>query len=298
MSPFLRWVWVRRIRQTVFTPAPTHAHAPHDHIHTQVHGVFSWPKQPVRVDPSTLLLSLSLSTFHHTHIYVFYLTLVSSLHNKHNPSQPRVCESFRSFICNKISLCLFMINNRCQYEQGIVSPRLTKDFDQDPFSSTMSHQLPQGSKVPESVSWGGVYCVSLTQTLKLFLKRRFMFTISRFGVGTCGDINGFFCFYEEIKWPRGTGTNLKIDLPKSKWQIFLFIIKTMRWEVKKRLIYDCRCDERLKGKVEESTRLTYTGWIGELEHLQIETRWIDEMFTSVMGEYVKYCCLLWIDKVR
>jgi hypothetical protein len=60
----------------------------------------------------------------------------------------------------------------------------------------------------------------------------------------------------------------------------------MKREVETRPIYECRCDERLKSKVEESTRLVYTGWIGELEHLKIETRLIDEMFPSVMGEYV------------
>ena len=49
---------------------------------------------------------------------------------------------------------------------------------------------------------------------------------------------------------------------------------------------ECRSDERLKTKVEESTRLTYTGLIGELEHLKIKTRLIDEMFASVMGGYV------------
>jgi hypothetical protein len=47
-----------------------------------------------------------------------------------------------------------------------------------------------------------------------------------------------------------------------------------------------RCDERLKTKGEESARLTYTGFLGELEHLKIETRLIDEMFPSVMGECV------------
>ena len=35
-------------------------------------------------------------------------------------------------------------------------------------------------------------------------------------------------------------------------------------------IYQCRCDERLKTKDEESTRLTHTGLIGELEHLKIK----------------------------
>jgi hypothetical protein len=36
--------------------------------------------------------------------------------------------------------------------------------------------------------------------------------------------------------------------------------------------------------------LTYTGLFGELEHIQIETRLIDEMFTGVMGEYVFLKC--------
>jgi hypothetical protein len=35
-----------------------------------------------------------------------------------------------------------------------------------------------------------------------------------------------------------------------------------------------------------STRLTYTGLLGGLEHLKIGTRLIDEMFASVMGDYV------------
>jgi hypothetical protein len=48
----------------------------------------------------------------------------------------------------------------------------------------------------------------------------------------------------------------------------------------------CRCDERLKTKGEESTRLGYTGSLGELEHLKIKTRLIDERFPCVMGEYV------------
>jgi hypothetical protein len=51
-------------------------------------------------------------------------------------------------------------------------------------------------------------------------------------------------------------------------------------------MYECRCDERLKTKTEESTRLTYTGLFGELEHLKRKTRLIDEMFVCVMGENV------------
>ncbi len=46
-------------------------------------------------------------------------------------------------------------------------------------------------------------------------------------------------------------------------------------------LYEYRCDERLKDKAEGSTLLTYTGLHGGLEHLQIETRLIDERFASV-----------------
>ena len=52
------------------------------------------------------------------------------------------------------------------------------------------------------------------------------------------------------------------------------------------LIYECRCNARLKGKGEGSTRLTYTGLRGGLEHLKIETRLINERFASAMGECV------------
>ena len=51
-------------------------------------------------------------------------------------------------------------------------------------------------------------------------------------------------------------------------------------------IHECRCDERLKPKGEETTSLEYTGFLGELEHPKIKTRLVDEMFASVMGEYV------------
>jgi hypothetical protein len=57
-------------------------------------------------------------------------------------------------------------------------------------------------------------------------------------------------------------------------------------ELKTKPMYECRCDERLKTQVEESTLLPYTGLLGELEHLKIKTRLTDEMFPSVMGEYV------------
>jgi hypothetical protein len=62
--------------------------------------------------------------------------------------------------------------------------------------------------------------------------------------------------------------------------------ESRKQELKTRPIYECRCDERLKTKSEKSTRLGYTGLLVELEHLRIKTRLIDEMFASVMGEYV------------
>jgi hypothetical protein len=46
-----------------------------------------------------------------------------------------------------------------------------------------------------------------------------------------------------------------------------------------RPIYECWYDERLNTtKVEESTFLTHTGLVRELEHLKIKTRLIDEKF--------------------
>ncbi len=47
------------------------------------------------------------------------------------------------------------------------------------------------------------------------------------------------------------------------------------------------CDERLKAKAERSTHLVYTGLCGELEHLKIETRFIDERFCVVC---ILLCC--------
>ena len=44
-------------------------------------------------------------------------------------------------------------------------------------------------------------------------------------------------------------------------------------ELNRRPIYEYRCDERLQVEVEGSTWLTYTGWLGGLEQLKIETRW-------------------------
>ncbi len=70
-----------------------------------------------------------------------------------------------------------------------------------------------------------------------------------------------------------------------KKQIFLYD-KSIKPETKTRPINVCRCDERLKTKTEESTHHTYTGLNGEVEHLKIKTRLINEKFASVMGEHL------------
>ncbi len=64
--------------------------------------------------------------------------------------------------------------------------------------------------------------------------------------------------------------------------------ETIKRDLNRRLIYECRCGERQKAKTEGSTRLTYTGFHGGLEHLkiEIETRLMDERFPSVMGDGV------------
>ena len=62
--------------------------------------------------------------------------------------------------------------------------------------------------------------------------------------------------------------------------------ESLNRELKTKPINECRCDERLQNKVEESTRLGCPRLVAELEHLKIKTRLIDEMFASEMGEYV------------
>jgi hypothetical protein len=58
-------------------------------------------------------------------------------------------------------------------------------------------------------------------------------------------------------------------------------------DLKKRRIYECRCDARRKAKVKRSTLLAYTVLSGGPEHPKIEMRLIVEKFAaSVMGECV------------
>ena len=75
-------------------------------------------------------------------------------------------------------------------------------------------------------------------------------------------------------------------LPRSSHGPLVVYYEAIKRALNRRLIHECRCGERLNAKAERSTRLTYTGLRGGLEHQKKETRIIDERFESVMGEYV------------
>jgi hypothetical protein len=77
---------------------------------------------------------------------------------------------------------------------------------------------------------------------------------------------------------------LEIRLHTPLEQVFFVYYESIKRELKRRLIYEYRCDERRKTKTEESTRLTDTGLVVELEHIKIKTRLIDEKFASVRDE--------------
>ena len=67
--------------------------------------------------------------------------------------------------------------------------------------------------------------------------------------------------------------------------VFVYYEETKR-ELKRILIYECRCNERLKAKAEGSIRLAYTELRGGLEHLKMKTRLRGEKFDSVKGACV------------
>ncbi len=71
-------------------------------------------------------------------------------------------------------------------------------------------------------------------------------------------------FAADIKKGENRGTKMSIKL---SWVYY----ESRNREIWTRPIYEFRYDERLKTKSEKSTRLAYTGLLGELEHLKIET---------------------------
>ncbi len=64
--------------------------------------------------------------------------------------------------------------------------------------------------------------------------------------------------------------------------MFIVYYESRKRELKTRPIYECRCDERLKTKVEKSTVLVYTGFLGELEHLKMTTRLVNEILLFII----------------
>ncbi len=64
--------------------------------------------------------------------------------------------------------------------------------------------------------------------------------------------------------------------------VYVFVdYESKKREIKRRLIYEYRYDERLKTKKEESTRLSDTGLVVELEQLKTKTRLIDEITENI-----------------
>ncbi len=74
----------------------------------------------------------------------------------------------------------------------------------------------------------------------------------------------------EIHWShdrfnQSLGVEIVITIKKT-----VVYYKSIKRELHRRPIYDCRCDKRLKTNDEGSTRLTYTGLIGGLENRKDE----------------------------
>ena len=87
---------------------------------------------------------------------------------------------------------------------------------------------------------------------------------------------------------RGSGGLVVSHVGRRLLHVFPSVVyyESIKREIQIRPIYECRYDERLKTKVKEFTCLTYTGLIGGLEHLKIETRLINEKIANALCEYV------------
>ena len=72
-------------------------------------------------------------------------------------------------------------------------------------------------------------------------------------------------------------------LAENKLHQYTVYYESLKRDLKTKPINECRYDERLQTRVEESTRLVCPRLVEELEHLKIETRLIDEMFCECDG---------------
>ena len=68
--------------------------------------------------------------------------------------------------------------------------------------------------------------------------------------------------------------------------LYFYYEELIKRDLKRIHMSGCRCNERLKAKIDGSMHLAYTGLHGELEHLMIETRLTGESFECVMRECV------------
>ena len=84
--------------------------------------------------------------------------------------------------------------------------------------------------------------------------------------------------------PHHNGSLLSVGAGRCRDRVVVVYYESIKREVKTKPRYECRYDEELKTRVEESTLLVCTQLVGELEHLKTETRLTDEMFASEMGE--------------
>ena len=72
-----------------------------------------------------------------------------------------------------------------------------------------------------------------------------------------------------------------LNFPYLKYGVVYY--ETIQRELNRRLKYECRCDGSSKVKTGESTRPSYTGLCGGLEHLKIETRlWLKDCNLYIM----------------
>ena len=97
---------------------------------------------------------------------------------------------------------------------------------------------------------------------------------------------GFSVFDSRVSFPSLSWKGRTVRENRTKEKGIYYYYQVIKRELNRRPTYEYRCDERLKAKSEESTRLTYTGLREGLEHLKIEARLKIERFPSVMGECV------------
>jgi hypothetical protein len=89
------------------------------------------------------------------------------------------------------------------------------------------------------------------------------------GYGPCYCVSLFNIVFQTCLLVFSEISPKHYDNQGSRGRYTVVYYESIKLELNRRLIYECRCDERLKVKTEGSTRLTYTGLHGGLEHLKV-----------------------------